>query len=922
MAFFFSPTRSIVGTSLGTLYVRLTVDPQEMLNGMSSAERGLFNSTDAMARQLKSFAAAATTAFAAVAAVSISEFTKFDEALTKSLSLMDNFSDQMKERMGESALDLSRKTKQSATELAGSYYYLASAGYTAEQSLALLPTTTRFATASSMEAADAVNYLATSQSALGLTFKDSVQNMENMTRISDVLTKANQLSIATIEEYAKALSGSAGTMKIFDMSVEEGVAVLTAFAAQGIKGAQAGSAFAIVVRDMQRAAIQAPEVWRQLGISVYDASGNFRNMSDILKDFQKTFAGVSDEEKRQALLMMGLQDRSLRYTLALLGTSNSLKVYQDTLEKAAGTTQQVSDVQLTSFQNHLKMTRNNLQMVAIAIGKEMAPSLLALMQDLQKGAEWLLRMQREAGVLSATVKTVADVFKAFGLGLAVVWTTLRSIATVIADYLTVSALNLNTVIGGLIKLNQLWWDSIATGLIPALRELGSVAKDVGRLLVAVFLRDFEGIVEASKNLVNSSKSVLDGISSTLSKGTVEASKIVKDTIQEVANNTVEMGKGTVQDLKDQWTDLINLGDKLFPQIDEGSQHTVTSLNDVAEAATNATTRISDAAGAVEKTNTAVSNSIRQMLDSAELMKVLAEQGMGTVDEQGQMRPGSFEQGMGRFKSETRQIGEQAGLTDPFVSELEKYNEQIKETEASLKQLAELQAKDVQLTKDAQEKKAAAIAAYNQRLQTLHSAQSMSILRSSQNMFDSLAGAVEGFAGQQSGVYKAMFAASKAFAIAESIIKIQQGIANASALPWPANLAAIASVVAATANIVSTISSVTMSIQGRAAGGPVSAGVPFRVGERGQELFIPAQDGTIIPNDDLQGMGRRGTTVVNINNYTSSEVSVEERGEGNDKTIEIAIRQVKKDIAGEIRDGRGEVSKAMETSYRLRRGRQR
>lgn len=38
--------------------------------------------------------------------------------------------------------------------------------------------------------------------------------------------------------------------------------------------------------------------------------------------------------------------------------------------------------------------------------------------------------------------------------------------------------------------------------------------------------------------------------------------------------------------------------------------------------------------------------------------------------------------------------------------------------------------------------------------------------------------------------------------------------------------------------------------GRAAGGPVTAGMPYRVGERGEELFVPSMSGTIVPNRDL------------------------------------------------------------------------
>jgi hypothetical protein len=59
------------------------------------------------------------------------------------------------------------------------------------------------------------------------------------------------------------------------------------------------------------------------------------------------------------------------------------------------------------------------------------------------------------------------------------------------------------------------------------------------------------------------------------------------------------------------------------------------------------------------------------------------------------------------------------------------------------------------------------------------------------------------------------------------------------------------------------------VPGRARGGPVSAGEPYVVGERGQELFVPGSDGVILPAGvtaalmSLPGlMGGGGSTVVN------------------------------------------------------------
>jgi phage-related minor tail protein len=43
------------------------------------------------------------------------------------------------------------------------------------------------------------------------------------------------------------------------------------------------------------------------------------------------------------------------------------------------------------------------------------------------------------------------------------------------------------------------------------------------------------------------------------------------------------------------------------------------------------------------------------------------------------------------------------------------------------------------------------------------------------------------------------------------------------------------------------------LEGRAAGGPVTAGTPYLVGERGPEIVVPGRSGTVIPNNRI-GVG--------------------------------------------------------------------
>lgn len=83
-------------------------------------------------------------------------------------------------------------------------------------------------------------------------------------------------------------------------------------------------------------------------------------------------------------------------------------------------------------------------------------------------------------------------------------------------------------------------------------------------------------------------------------------------------------------------------------------------------------------------------------------------------------------------------------------------------------------------------------------------------------------------------------------------------------------------------------------QKRANGGPVDAGMPYMVGERGPELIIPRSAGTVIPNNQM-GMG--GTTNV-TNNYINAidAKSFEDRLLGSSNAIWAANQYANKQLA--------------------------
>jgi len=63
--------------------------------------------------------------------------------------------------------------------------------------------------------------------------------------------------------------------------------------------------------------------------------------------------------------------------------------------------------------------------------------------------------------------------------------------------------------------------------------------------------------------------------------------------------------------------------------------------------------------------------------------------------------------------------------------------------------------------------------------------------------------------------------------------------------------------------------------GRAAGGPVSSGRPYIVGERGPELFVPRSSGAIIPNSRMSGGGMNVNMTVNFSGPVTDPTKVKD-----------------------------------------------
>ncbi|HCM7732446.1 TPA: phage tail length tape measure family protein [Klebsiella pneumoniae] len=217
------------------------------------------------------------------------------------------------------------------------------------------------------------------------------------------------------------------------------------------------------------------------------------------------------------------------------------------------------------------------------------------------------------------------------------------------------------------------------------------------------------------------------------------------------------------------------------------------------------------------------------------------------------------------------------------------------------------------------------------------------MQSAQNSFSGITDSMGIMFGEQSAMYKAAFVTQKAFAIAQAALQLPMAMGQALAgLPFPANIAAVAQVVGLMASITSSITSA--AAVGFASGGYTGPGgkyQPAGIVHKGEYVFDQASTNRIgvsqlealrngQPLDATLGRTGFGTGVQNVNSDNSSKTTIHAPIEQHFHTppgvtpdqMALSMAQTQKrattealdQVAAQVLRGDGKVGKAMRSKY--------
>ena len=291
----------------------------------------------------------------------------------------------------DTAKEFGATTVFSASESADALKYMSLAGWSAQESADALGGVLNLAAASGMDLAKASDMVTDYLSAFGLEAKDSA-------RFADLLAYAQANSNTTAEALGEAFKNSAANMNAAGQDVETVTALLAMMANQGLKGSEAGTALTAVMRDMTKNMKEGKIAIGETSVEVMDASGNYRDLTDILTDVENATNGMGDAERATALQATFTADSIKGLNLILnAGTKNAAK-FEGELKDSTGTAKNMADVMQDNLGGDMKAFNSQLEGIQIMLYEKFEPALragIAALSQLLEVVEFVIKHSTE-----------------------------------------------------------------------------------------------------------------------------------------------------------------------------------------------------------------------------------------------------------------------------------------------------------------------------------------------------------------------------------------------------------------------------------------------------------------------------------------------------------------------------------------------
>ena len=516
--------------------------------------------------------------------VGVKMFGNFERSMREATAVSDVTAVQFA-KMSAMAEEASIALNKNATETAEAFYFLGSAGLTAEEQMQAFHTSTKFARAGVMDVGKATEILVDTIKGTGAEFKDTAY-------AADILTEAFTSSNTQLSELGESMSMVASIARETHTPLAEIAAVLGLMANVGIKGSRAGTAARRALVNLMDPSAEISKILRQWKVDVYDLEGRMKPFKQLVLELSDALKEATEKQRNHALAtLFGV--RAITGQLEVFRNSGRmLAEFVAQLDNAEGALDRVVDKQMMALLNQAGQVGRMLQSISRHIGATLEPELRGLVEALKPVVHYIrdwvdtnpilvrrvVKITLVVGGLTAALGTTTLALGSLAWSLHYLMPALRALILTIAPVLVKIAL-----LGIAVYALRVAWDHDFLSMRTTIKKWADVTiSQIDRVIkklepggLAEFARNFTSFISAtfktfsdkefwlpggdlgdmwSRNFTDSYRKGLSNIS----KSAVAFSKMVKDdwadkfsrlgsAIAETLGKDVETVKGIIEE---------------------------------------------------------------------------------------------------------------------------------------------------------------------------------------------------------------------------------------------------------------------------------------------------------------------------------------------------------------------------------------
>lgn len=335
--------------------------------------RGIASSSASAA--FRTIAGAAVGAAAAVGGVGIAAVrasTDFNKAMS-GVAAVANATEADLQRLRTAALDAGADTAFSATQAADALAELARAGVSVNDILSGgLNGTLALAAAGQLDLAQAATITAQALNVFDLAG-------DQTTRVADVLAAGANKSAADVGQLGDALRQGGLVADQLGLSVEDTVGVLSLFADNALIGSDAGTSFKTMLQRLVPQSEEQAKAMESLGLSFFDAQGNFVGIEETAGRLQNAFGGLTEEQRASEFATIFGSDAVRAATLLYEAGATGVAEYTAAVDDQ-GAASRAAATQLDNLAGDFEAFKGSVETALIGLGDFFDPLLRSVTQ--------------------------------------------------------------------------------------------------------------------------------------------------------------------------------------------------------------------------------------------------------------------------------------------------------------------------------------------------------------------------------------------------------------------------------------------------------------------------------------------------------------------------------------------------------------